>query len=62
MNLTSREALTSIVDLFDAFLFDFHVVLYNGDAAIDGAVKVTDMLRSKGMQNHRRIKPSNLIT
>jgi 4-nitrophenyl phosphatase len=49
MNLASREALTSIVDFFDTFLFDCDGVLFNGDAAIDGAVEITDMLRSKGI-------------
>jgi len=61
MNLTSREALTSIVDPFDTFLFDCDGVLYNGDMAIDGAVEVTDMLRSKGMHNHHKIDLSILI-
>jgi hypothetical protein len=60
MNLTSRDVLASILGLFDTFLLDCDGVLYNGDAAIDGAVEVTDMLRSKGMNNRHRIKPSIL--
>lgn len=61
INVTSLEVLTSIVGLFDTFLLDCDGVLYNGDVAIDGAVAVTDMLRSKGMKIQQTVYSNAMI-
>lgn len=58
INLSSREALQSIVDKFETLLFDCDGVLWKGETAIDGVAEVVQMLRDIGRKRRRSVQSS----